>query len=306
MMANSALKNNDFFNGRATATPPVPTPQQYGQQPQFGQQAPYGQQPAYGQAPQYGQQQYGYQQAPSPEQLYQQFQAPAATRDQMDRMSYEDVIAKTAGVFAVLLASAALAWFVPLLAIVGALGALVTGIVLAFKREPSPALTFTFGVFEGFLVGGFSSLLEAQYAGIVFQAGLATAVVIGVVLLLFLNSKVRTSPKFTQFFMIAGLAYFIFSLLNFGLMMFGAGQQFGTWGLRSIEVFGIPLGVIIGIFAVLMGAYMLVTDFEYVQRGVRGGAPRAYGWIAAYSLVSTVVYIYIELLRIIAILRGND
>ena len=196
-MANSALKNNDFFTGRATATPPVPTPQQYGQQPQFGQQAPYGQQPAYGQAPQYGQQQYGYQQAPSPEQLYQQFQAPAATRDQMDRMSYEDVIAKTAGVFAVLLASAALAWFVPMLAIVGSLGALVTGIVLAFKRKPSPALTFTFGVFEGFLVGGFSSLLEAQYAGIVFQAGLATAVVIGVVLLLFptARSALRRSSR---------------------------------------------------------------------------------------------------------------
>ncbi|MBN6777282.1 Bax inhibitor-1/YccA family protein [Pseudoclavibacter alba] len=300
-MANSALKNNDFFNGRAAANPPVPTPQQYGYQPQYGQ-APYGQ-------PQYGQQapgQYGYQQAPNAQQLNQQFQAPAATRDQMDRMSYEDVIAKTAGVFAVLLVSAALAWFVPLLAFVGTIGALVTGIILAFKRNPSPALTFAFGVFEGFLVGGFSSILEAQYAGIVFQAGLATAVVIGVVLLLFLNDKVRTSPKFTQFFMIAGLAYFIFSLLNFGLMMFGAGQQFGTWGLRSIEVFGIPLGIIIGIFAVLMGAYMLIMDFEYVQRGVRGGAPRAYGWIAAYSLVSTVVYIYIELLRIIAIFRGND
>lgn len=299
-MANSALKNNDFFNGRAAANPPVPTPQQYGYQPQYGQ-APYGQ-------PQYGQQapgQYGYQQAPSAEQLNQQFQAPAATRDQMDRMSYEDVIAKTAGVFAVLLAAAAVAWFVPLLAFLGSLGALITGFVLAFKRTPSPALTFIFAVFEGFVVGGFSSLLEAQFAGIVFQAGLATAVVIGVTLLLFMNGKVRTSPKLTQFFMIAIIGYTVFSLINFGLMLFGAGGQFGPWGLRSVEVFGIPLGLIIGIFAVLMGTYMLIMDFEYVQRGVRGGAPRSYGWIAAYSLVSTVVYIYIEILRIIAIFRND-
>lgn len=322
-MANAALTNNDFFNGKTSQrtesgipVPPQGYQQQFGQegQQQFGRNQ-FGQYAAQGQPqqqpgvpfPQASQQapQWGGPQAPSPEQLNNQFNAPAATRDQMDRMSYEDVIAKTAGLFAVVLLAAAIAWIFPLLTFVGAIGGLVLGIILAFKRTPAPGLSFAFAVMEGFLAGGMSSILEAQYGGIVFQALLATACVIGVTLLLFMNGKVRTSPKMTQFFAIAGLGYLAFSLVNFGLMLFGAGQEFGTWGLRSIEVFGIPVGILIGIFAVVMGAYMLISDFEFIKNGVEGGAPRAFGWIAAYSLVSTVVYIYIEILRIIAIFREN-
>lgn len=306
-MANSALKNNDFFNGRAAMS--APAAQQPHTQPGYGQQD-YAQQ-GYGQAPQapaYGQQ--GYQQPPimTPEQLNQQFQAPAASRDQMDRMSYEDVIAKTAGLFAVVLVAAAVAWFFPVLAFPGAIGGLILSFVLAFKKTPSAPLSFAFALCEGFLVGGFSSILEnqAELSGIVLQATLATFSVIGVTLLLFMNGKVRTSPRMTKIVMIAMLGYLVFSLLNFVLMLIpGVGSSMGAWGMRSVEVFGIPLGIIVGIFAVLMGAYMLVMDFEFIKRGVKSGAPRSYGWIAGYSLVSTVVFIYIEILRIIAIFRQN-
>ena len=78
-----------------------------------------------------------------------------------------------------------------------------------------------------------------------------------------------------------------------------------TFGIRSIEIMGIPLGVIIGIAVVLMGAYMLVMDFDAVQRGVRNGAPAKLAWTAAYGIMATVVFIYIEILRMIAILRSN-
>ena len=134
---------------------------------------------------------------------------------------------------------------------------------------------------------------------------LATVAVVGVTLALFSFKKVRTTPRMTRFFMIAGLAYLVFSLANFvGVLVNPDSSMFG-WR-SSVELFGIPLGVILGVFAVLMGAYMLVGDFEYIQNGVRAGAPRKYGWIGAYSLISTVVYIYIEIIRLIAILRSNQ
>lgn len=284
-MANSALERNPYFNGEAR--------RQHGQQ--FGQ-APtassYGQQP------------------PAPltaDQLNAQFQAPPATPDQMERMSYEDTIAKTAGLFGIVLVAAAVAWFVPMLMIVGAIGALVLSLVLAFQREPKTGLIFAFAAAEGLLVGGLSSILEAQFSGIAMQAVLATFSVVAVTLVLFRFGKVRTSPRMTKIVLIAMAGYLLFSLVNFGMMLFGFNfGEAGPWGLRSQEVFGIPLGLILGVFAVLMGAYMLVMDFELIKNGVEGGAPRKYGWIGAYSLVSTVVFIYVEIIRMLAILRGNN
>jgi uncharacterized YccA/Bax inhibitor family protein len=89
-------------------------------------------------------------------------------------------------------------------------------------------------------------------------------------------------------------------------MMFGVLPEGMAFGLRSMTIAGIPLGVIIGIAVVLMGAYMLVMDFDAVQRGVRNGAPAKLAWTAAYGILATVVFIYIEILRLLAILRGSD
>ena len=147
----------------------------------------------------------------------------------------------------------------------------------------------------------------AEMNGIVIQATLATFAVIGVTLLLFMNNKVRTSPRMTKFIMIAMLGYLAFALVNFAISFTPWGQEMGMFGMRSVDIPGtnIPFGVVIGIFAVFMGAYMLVSDFEFIKRGVQSGAPRSFGWIAAYSLVATVVFIYIEILRILALFRNN-
>ncbi|MDO5052591.1 MAG: Bax inhibitor-1/YccA family protein, partial [Pseudoclavibacter sp.] len=239
----------------------------------------------------------------TPEQLQQQFQQPPATPDQMERMSYEDTIAKTGGLFLAVLAAAAVSWFVWPLAFLGMLGSIGLGIYLAFQREPKVGAIWAFAVAEGLLVGGITSILERMYPGVAMQAVLATVAVVATVLLLFRSKKVRTSPRMTKIVMVAMLAYFVFSLSNVFVTMFNPAM--GSWGMRSMPVFGIPLGVILGVLAVLMGAYMLVMDFEFIKNGVDAGAPRKYGWIGAYALVSTIVFIYIELLRLIAILRNN-
>ena len=87
-------------------------------------------------------------------------------------------------------------------------------------------------------------------------------------------------------------------------MLFNVPIAGGAFGLRSsIEIFGIPLGLIIGVFVVIMAAYSLVLDFDQIQRGVRNGAPRVYGWVGAFGIMVTVVWLYVEILRMIAILR---
>ncbi|MDO9396501.1 MAG: Bax inhibitor-1/YccA family protein [Herbiconiux sp.] len=245
-------------------------------------------------------------QTPSAEGLQDMYDRPAATPSQTDRMSYDDVLIKTAGMFVVLLATAAVAFLamypVPTvlglgLAVVGVIGGLVLGLVNAFKREPSVPLILAYAAFEGLAVGAISGIFEARWSGIVLQAVLATFAVFGTTLALFASGKIRASKRATKIFLIALIGYGVFSLLNMVLMFTGVVTD--PFGLRSGWI-----GIAIGLIAVLLAAYSLVLDFDSIKRGVQAGAPRKYGWSAAFGLVLTLVWLYLELLRIIAIFRN--
>ncbi|MGW8481822.1 Bax inhibitor-1/YccA family protein [Microbacterium sp. NPDC055903] len=255
-------------------------------------------------------------------QLEGMYAAPSAGAIETDRMSVEDTVWKTAGLFAILLVTAAIGWVwtlgglranpyvdVSLLPwMLGALGGFVLAMVVTFtsRKKVRPALIFAYAAFEGLFVGGISAFFETVWPGIVMQATLATVAVVGVTLALFASGKVRASKKMTKIVMIAMIGYLVFSVLNLILMWTGvlpAGQAFG---LYSQPVFGIPLGLIIGVLVVFMAAYSLVMDFDQIQQGVRNGAPRKYGWVGAFGIMVTVVWLYVEILRIIAIVRGSD
>lgn len=233
----------------------------------------------------------------TPQQLDELYRQPSAGPDVTDRMTYEDTIVKTAVSFAILLVGAVVGWMVPILAIPAAIIGFVLALVNIFKKKPSAALVLAYAVFEGIFVGGISRLFETAYGGIVPQAVLGTLVVVGVTLALFANGKIRASKKATKIFFIAMIGYMVFSLVNFGLTAFGVLDGFG---LRSG-----PLGVIIGILVIIMAAYSLVLDFDQIQTGVKRGAPRIYGWQGAFGIMMTVVWLYLEILRLLAILRGN-
>ncbi|MBT9606761.1 Bax inhibitor-1/YccA family protein [Microbacterium sp.] len=248
------------------------------------------------------------------------YAAPSAGAVQTDRMTVEDTVFKTIGLFAILVVTAVVGWIwtmstvtvanpspnaLPM--IIGGLGGFVLAMVAIFKKKPSVPVFIAYAAFEGLFVGGISSFFEFLYPGIVVQATLATLSVVGVTLALFASGKIRASKRATKIFMIAMVGYLVFSLVNLGLMLFNVPLAGGAFGLRSsIEIFGIPLGVIIGVFVVIMAAYSLVLDFDQIQRGVRNGAPRVYGWVGAFGIMVTVVWLYVEILRILAILRGNN
>ncbi|HWI31750.1 MAG TPA: Bax inhibitor-1/YccA family protein [Microbacterium sp.] len=250
------------------------------------------------------------------------YAAPAAGAIETDRMTVEDSVLKTVGLFAVLVVMAAVGWvwtMAPVTVenpnptlmpwIVGLLGGFVLSMVVIFtsRKKVRPALIFAYAAFEGLFVGGISAYFEFIWPGIVVQATLATLAVVGVTLALFASGKIRASKRATKVFLVAMVGYLVFSLINIGLMLFNVPVAGGAFGILSAEgPFGIPWGVLIGVFVVIMAAYSLVLDFDQIQQGVRNGAPRQYGWLGAFGIMVTVVWLYVEILRILAIARGSN
>ncbi len=240
--------------------------------------------------------------------LEQMYGAPTATTRDTARMTYDDVIVKTAGLLALLVAVAAVTWYVaPGLFVVGMIVGLVLGLVNAFKKEPSPALIIAYTIAQGVFLGGISYLFQNMSVDgtatgtaepIVLQAVLATFATFGAALGLYASGKVRVTPKFTRFLMISMVGYLVFSLLNLVLSFFLPSDGFGP--LRNG-----PLGIGIGLFAVGLAAMSLIVDFDSIKRGVVQGVPARYAWSAAFGLIVTLVWLYLEILRLLAILRNN-
>lgn len=259
-----------------------------------------------------GQQQAGWGQTPqqggmTPEQLQYLYDRPSASTVDTDRMSYEDTIVKTLLAFGVLVVGAVAGWNLPpVVWIVGALVGFVLALVNTFKKKPSPALVLTYAFFEGLFVGGISGYYQAAFGGIVPQAVFGTLGVFGITLALFASGKVRATPKATRFFLVAIVGYMVFQLVNLVLMWTGVTS--GTFGIMSQPsfLFGIPWGVVIGIFVVVMAAYSLILDFDQIKTGVQRGAPRIYAWTAAFGLIVTLVWLYLEILRILAIIASSQ
>ncbi|MFJ6455071.1 Bax inhibitor-1/YccA family protein [Paenarthrobacter sp. NPDC091669] len=302
-----ALGGNPVFNGKnfrgAKQAPPVP-------------QNPYGQQfnQAPGRAP--SQVMDGHaawsaqQQNMTNEQLQQMYNQPAAGPADTGRMTYDDVIMKTVACLVVLVLGAGVTLFVApalstMLMIVGALGGFVLALVNTFKKQPSPALILAYAGLEGLFLGGLTRILDGMYPGVGLQAVIGTLAVFGVTLVLFKSGKVRATPKMVRFFMIATIGYAVFALINMVMMWTGVVQS--PFGLRTeVEIFGIPLGVFIGILAIGLAAFSLIMDFTSIEEGVRAGAPERYSWVAAFGLTVTLVWLYVEIIRLLAILRGDD
>lgn len=225
-------------------------------------------------------------------------------------MSIEGTMVKTFGLFAVLVVGAVGAWMLTtvnpaagsMAMIVGGLVGFVLAMVNIFKREPSAPLVMLYALAQGVFLGALSRVFEAQWDGIVIQAVLATLTVVGVTLALFASGKIRASAKGTKIFLIAMVGYVVFSLINMLLVSFNVITN--PWGIGGMEIFGIPLGLIIGVFAVLLGAYSLVLDFEFIRNGVANRMPAKYEWTGGFGIMVTVIWLYTEILRMLAITRN--
>ncbi|GAA1810539.1 Bax inhibitor-1/YccA family protein [Agromyces neolithicus] len=238
------------------------------------------------------------------QEIYNQPSTPPAG----ETMAIDTTIQKSVAAFGLLLVGAAIGWVttesLPFLWIGAGIVGFVLALVNTFKKQPSPALVLAYAGVQGVFVGGISAWYEAISPGIVGQAVIATLVVVGVTLALFASGKIRASKKATKIFLIAMVGYLVFSLVNLGLMLFGVTDN--AFGLRSEEIFGIPIGLILGVLVVIMAAYSLVLDFDFIQQGVRNRAPKKYEWMGVFGIMVTVIWLYLEILRMLAIVQSSD
>ena len=249
-----------------------------------------------------------------------QSSSPTHTERGQGRMTLDTVVEKTAISLGLVIIAAAAAWFFigdlgatdPTeaqaaqglafsLAIGGALLGLVLSLVNSFKKIVSPPLVMAFAVVEGVFVGAFSKVI-ASYVGdptIVFQAVLATMVAFGGTLAAYKFFNIQVTDKFRKVVTIAIFSFVGVMIINFVLSLTGVLESGGLRGFGT-------LGLLVSAAAVVLAVLMLILDFDFIEKGVAAGLPERESWRAAFGLTVTLVWLYIELLRILAILRGSD
>jgi uncharacterized YccA/Bax inhibitor family protein len=230
----------------------------------------------------------------------QQYQgAPASSRP----MTLDDVIVKTAITLGVVTLVAALAWWrIPddvagPAFLAGALLAFVLALVLSFQRNISPVLLMVYAAAEGVFLGIGSKFFESYAEGVVVQAVLATLITAGLTLATYKFFNIKVTARFARMVMIATMGFAGVILVNFILSLFGVGTGISGMG---------PLGLLFAAIGAGLAVFNLILDFDLIERGVAMGAPQNEAWRAAFGLTVTLVWLYWNLLRILAILRGGD
>ncbi|MET9509931.1 Bax inhibitor-1/YccA family protein [Streptomyces flavidovirens] len=217
-------------------------------------------------------------------------------------MTMDDVVARTGITLGLVVAGATVAWVMNVglgLAIGAALVAMVLGLVQSFKQKPVPALILTYAAFEGIFLGALSNFVNTLVSpGAPMQAVLGTMAVFVTMLFLYKTRIIRVTQRFTRYLMIAAISFIVLTSVNLLFMVFGGGDGLG---FRSGT-----MGIIFGVVGVLLGAFFLAMDFKQVEDGVAYGAPREESWMAAFGLTLTLVWIYLEMLRLVSILSGDD
>ena len=290
------------------------------QNPYAGATNPYGTQQGvdYSGQPVYGTAQAGTQGYPvsssSEEQMasYEaMMNAPAADAVDRGTMTYDDVVVKSIMCFGMLLVGATAGWMTGIVAMGVALvlffaSCAVTlglAIFIRLSKKIRPGAIVTYSLIEGFSLGVISYTFESYFPGIVISAVLATLVVIGTTLAAFMMGFVRNSSTLTRVAGIGSVAFFFYYLVTFALSVTG---MVDMRSVNSITVFGIPLGVIIAVLAVFIGVLCLVRDFDAVKVGAASNVPVKYAWLCTFAIMTDVIWIYLEILRILSYLMRRN
>jgi uncharacterized YccA/Bax inhibitor family protein len=274
---NPVFRRSEAFNGTSTNV--------YGNQTYPGNGATfqgYGQQP-YGQEPSYG--------------------APVTTGAPM---TIDSVVQKTGISLGVVIVFAAATWLLTgditttdgqgalyLALMVGSLGAFALSMVNSFKRVISPALVLAFCALEGVALGAFSKFFDSYFGdGIVTQAVIGTFAAFGGTLAAYKFFDIKVGNKFRTFVIAAMFGMVGLGLLEMVLGLFGA--QFGLFGFGA-------MGALFAVAGLVLGVFMLILDFDFVEQGVAAGIPERESWRAAFAMTVSLVWIYTNLLRLLAI-----
>ncbi|MDE0506493.1 MAG: Bax inhibitor-1/YccA family protein [Candidatus Poribacteria bacterium] len=185
----------------------------------------------------------------------------------------------------------------PLLA-VGGIGGLIVAVVTVFKQTWSPVTAPIYCLLEGLFLGGISAILQKWYPGIVFQAVCLTFGTLACMLIAYRTGLIKATENFKLGVAAATGGIMLVYLVTFLLGVFGIGQ------LGFIHGSGL-LGIGFSLFVIVIAALNLVLDFDFIENGAARGAPKYMEWYAAFGLMVTLIWLYIEILRLLAKLAAN-
>ncbi|MEI6364442.1 MAG: Bax inhibitor-1/YccA family protein [Actinomycetes bacterium] len=232
----------------------------------------------------------------TPEQLQEMYNQPPAVGA---TVTIDDVVIKTGILFVLLLVGAVIGWNVPGLWIGAAIIGLILGLVNAFKRQVSPPLVIAYALVQGVFLGGISQFYAGAFKEpIVQQAVLGTLVAFAVMLVLYRSRIIKVDGRFKKIMFVALISYLVIGVLSFISALFGVGGGFGFYGVG-------PLGLILCLVGVALASLTLALDFEAIAQSISMGLPERESWRLGFALMVTLIWLYLEILRFLAILNSS-
>ncbi|MEU0946460.1 Bax inhibitor-1/YccA family protein [Streptomyces canus] len=236
--------------------------------------------------------------------------AATSLRTSGNAVTMDDIVVRTATTLGTVVLAAVLSWLLlPVdeanvghsygLAVGAALVAFVLAMIQSVRRTPSPALILGYAAFEGVFLGVLSSTVSAYIApGVVVQAVLGTFAVSAGVLIAYRMRWIRVTRRFAGFVGAAATGFVLLLLADLLFSAFGAGDGLGFHSGS--------LGILFGLAGIVLGAAFLALDFKQVEDAVAYGAPREEAWLAAFGLTTTLVWIYLEVLRVLSLFNTDN
>lgn len=231
-----------------------------------------------------------------------------ATEDRSELMTLQGTVFKTGYLLVVLVAAGAFTWaktyqaqaIEPVLPwlIGGLIGGLVFALITVFKPTASPYTAPVYAACEGLALGAISAIFEQMYPGIVVQAVGLTFGTLGALLIAYTSRLIKPTENFKLGVVAATGGIMLLYLVSMVMNMFGGA---GIGFIHSSGPFGIGFSVVV----VIIAALNLVLDFDFIETGVERGAPKYMEWYAAFGLLVTLVWLYLEILRLLSKLRDR-
>lgn len=248
---------------------------------------------------------------PSAGQLDDMYNRPAYSP--AEYLTLDDVVVRTGLMLATIFGVGALTWSLssttvdslgnrgvsfgaaaPLL-LIGFIGGLVLGLYMAFTMKANAFTALAYAACEGAVLGAISRYFDARYPGVAIQALTGTVMVAAGMLVVYKTGAIRVTPRFTRMVVGATIGVFGLMLINFVASFFISGGM----GLRT----GGPVAIVFSILCIGLAAFNLVMDFDMIERAIRSGADRKFSWYASFGIVVTLVWLYLEILRLLGYAR---
>ena len=184
------------------------------------------------------------------------------------------------------------------LAMVGAIGGFIMALVTIFRPKSAAITAPIYAILEGLFLGAISAILNARYPGIAFQAVLLTIGTLFTMLFLYRSGYIRATPRFRRGVMMATGAVFFAYIISWIMSLLGMPIGF----MHSAG----PLGILINLVIIVIAALNLIMDFDFIEKGSQMGAPKYMEWYGAFGLIVTLIWLYIEFLRLLSRFAGRN